>query len=678
MKQKFIVFPLTLFLLVTNALAITNNTIDSLKQILKGDIDSSRRALVNSHIGYYLRYTDPDESLKYYKIALDLSEKGGFKEIGAMCANVLGVVYNIKSKRDSALIYYNKAIKLYEELHDTLSIGQIYNNMASTAFDDDEDVIECYQKALLIVRRYKDVETESSILFNIGRIYFLKEDYTSALDYFYQTKEANVKINLADDLFLSQAMGYCYMQFNMLDHAIVCFNEALSICIDSRNRVMEYAMYLALCYVYMAQEQYDSVALCLKKVKLFADEAFAKSFNEMVETSGYYLAVDSLDMAGKYIALAEKEIENSESYNYRLTYWLRKSEYYRKRGFPEKSLNTLAVVNKDSLKGISYKFKLYNEYSKVYYQLGEIDKAYKYLQSAMQWKDSLNIQSNRQLIIEKDLTYKYTREKQEQAALQKQMSLETELQLSHKNKLNMMLGTGMLFVLIVTIIVYLNLRRKRTDNKLLLEQKLAIERKEELAANLLRELNHRVKNNLQMVSSLFTMQRYNVSDIKVQEALKKASGRIDSLTVLHQHMYKRDYSIAPRIKEYLTDLCKRIVDATSLENKISLQMNIEDTSLDIGKMTHVGLITNELLTNAIKYGVYDSNNNHIEISFVKKGKKHGLTVSNPIYKNSDTMTKENSSRFGLKLVQTIAQQYQGEVIADFETDAKVEVILYFN
>ena len=84
------------------------------------------------------------------------------------------------------------------------------------------------------------------------------------------------------------------------------------------------------------------------------------------------------------------------------------------------------------------------------------------------------------------------------------------------------------------------------------------------------------------------------------------------------------------------------------------------------------------MTNAIKYGVNDRNDNRIEISFAKEGEKYVLKVSNNIHKNGVIIVDEKNSKFGLRLVQTIAQQYKGNVSTNFEHKAKVEVILYFN
>ncbi len=677
MKQRFIRILFYLFTLFIIKPVVGNSMADSLLKILDENINDSVRAEINSMIGHEYIYSHPNKSLSYYYKALALSKEKNFKTIEAKSLNAMAVVFDVKSEMDSAKKYYNKSIKVYEILHDTLSIGQIYNNMATTVYNNNNDIINCYLKALTIIRKYKDASTESYILFNLGRIYFYEEDYEKALEYFYLAKEANIKINVTKDPYLDHAIGHCYLEFNMLDHSLSSFYKALEGFKGTGNKVSEYTCYISLDNIFMAKKEYDSVAVYLKKLKYLIDEPYAKPFTVLVDFSSYYLAVDSIKKAGECISRAQNKIKESEDYNYKLIYWLNKSNYYRKIKFPQKSLQTLSIINEDSLKSISYKIKLFDEYSKVYYQLGYTSKAFQYLQKVMQWKDSLNTQSHRQMIIEKEITSKFEKEKREQEAILKQQNLETQLKLSKKKKMNLVLGLGISFILVITIIILFSLQRKRKDNKILQKQKEDIQQKEELATTLFRELNHRVRNNLQMISGLFTIQYHNTENENVKEALTKASGRIDCLIVLHQNMYKVDYALTPGTKEFLADLCQKVVITAGLEEQVNLQMQFDDANCNVSQLTHIGLIINELLTNAIKYGVdLDRCDNNIAVSFLKNENFYTLSVLNSTNEKLKILNHENSSHFGLGLIETIASQYHGEVTSDFIDKGKVSVKLF--
>ncbi len=687
MISKYNLIILQLFLLLFPLSILANTTVDSLTQVLKDDISDSVRAETNYSIYRYLKYEDIEEARKHALASLEISRKTGYKKYEGKSLRALGILYFTQHKLDSARCYFIKAQKVFENIHDSLFIGYLYNDIGSTypKYGSTDIKIEYFLKAHSMIKKYKKNVSEVTVLYNIGLEYFNAENYKQALEYLYKALKLSEKNNLEQNESLLYTLGFYYYRFKLYDKAKNMLNRTLRAAKETNNKVYEYYTFGTLFYLYMNEQKYDSAAYYLQKSLKHKNEPYYTDFRDKVKFSRYYLWVDSLDLAYEYIMLAEKtndfnnenNLEYGQSSPTRFTHQENKSMYYRKRNLPRKSLEALLEIKEDSLIRFEDKLNLHSEYSKVYYQLGNTEKAYKHLLLANQWNDSLNTVNNRQMIIEKDLIYKHEREKDEQESILKQKRLEKELELSDEKRLNLLLSTGILFILVITVIVYLNLRRKRKDNKLLLEQKLAIEKKEELTASLLRELNHRVKNNLQMVSSLFTMQRYDTSDTKVQEALQKASGRIDSLAILHQHMYKRNYLAGPGTKQYLTDLCIKIIDATGIEDKLNLQMSFEDISLDVGKMTHIGLITNELLTNAIKYGVdINRNDNDIELSFIKDSDKYILNISNTNYNYTNPDINANSSMLGLKLAQTIAQQYKGNVIATFEEKANVKAIMF--
>ncbi len=664
-------------LLCANHVSLAANVVvDSLKQVLNTDINDSVRADTYYQISYATIFSNITEAEKYARLSLSLSKAYGFSRIQAKCNNILAVVSDEKSDGDSAEYFYREALKLFEGLQDTVAVGYMYSNIAMVynKYYGSKKALPMYMRALEITTSFNTPEQEAIILGNIAVTYINNEDYPKALASLYEALEIEENNHIEHNPPNLLSLGTCYYNFRLYDKAIGFYRTALQYCLKTENMIFANEAFGNLFKAYLGKRRYDS-AFCYLNMLKQNTNVYIDSIGLHVKASSYYLSVDSLGKAGKHLAILDNKTFSPNDLENFLLYKLNKSEYYRKTHKPLVSIETLKSLPIDSIKWYTNIFDIHTEFSKVYYQLRDLEKAYQHQLLANQWKDSLNITTNKQLIIEKDLTFKYEKRKQVHEALQKQKSLETELELSQKKKLNLLLGTLMSFVLVITVIVYLNLGRKRKDNKLLLNQKHVLEKKEELMASLLRELNHRVKNNLQMVSSLFTMQRYNTSDAKVQEALQKAAGRIDSLTVLYQYMYKRNYPIAPGIREYLTDLCNKIVHATGLEDRVKLQMNIEDISLDIAKMTHIGLITNELLTNALKYGVDGTNNNRIGVSFIRKDEKYKLGVFNKIYTNRGTTAKENSSKFGLTLVKNIAQRYQGEVNTNFETDAKVEVLL---
>lgn len=200
-------------------------------------------------------------------------------------------------------------------------------------------------------------------------------------------------------------------------------------------------------------------------------------------------------------------------------------------------------------------------------------------------------------------------------------------------------------------------------------QKLILEK-------LLRELNHRVKNNLQMVSGLFTMQMYTYKNDEIQQALSDARQRIDSIAILYQHLYRQEKDIRPNIKTYINELVDYVVQASGFEDIIELKQDIDDYNLSIEFAIHIGLIANELLTNSLKYGI-DKNlrNNQIRLNIYTEKEKLHISVSDSGKGFPDDFNLEQCNSFGLELVENIAQKYQGKLQINNTKGAEVLVQL---
>ncbi len=687
MKNYFRLFFLNILILIVEIPTSGNTAVDSLKQILQESVSDSLKIKIHYKIYQQLQYENINEARANALTCLEISKRIGYKKYEGKSLRALGILYHTQHNMDSSRFYILQALQIFEELHDTLFMGYLYNDIGSTypQYSHSQIKLEYFKKSYAIIKQYNQLNNEAMLLHNIGLIYYRDQNFEQALDYFFKALELIEDNDLRPNELLYYVLGCYYERFMLYNKSKKMLNKSLNACKENNNRVYEYYNYNELVYLFLEQNKYDSARYYAQKTLLFKNDPFFKDFRNKVEFTWYYLKVDSLEKAYKYLTLSEKTdgYQRTDIKEYRngspirLCHLLNKSLYYRKQKMPEKSLMVLLDIQEDSLSRFFDEYKYHLELSKVYSQLNNSKNAYKQQILANQWQDSLNAENNQQLIIEKDIAFKFEQEKQKQEAFLKQKNLITTLELNQKKKLNQILSLGIGFVLLTALIIYLNLKRKRRDNKLLLQQKEDIQQKEKLATTLFRELNHRVRNNLQMVSALFTIQLHNTNDNNVKNALTKASGRIDSLIVLHQHMYKYDYALTPNIKVYLSDLSRKIINAADINDKVKLKMHFDHIDCNIGQLTHIGLITNELITNAIKYGVNNERtDNLIELFLSKEKEKLTLIVKNTNFKEKKLTKKNNSTNFGLSLIDTIAQEYDGFVTSQFDSQAIVSVILY--
>lgn len=117
----------------------------------------------------------------------------------------------------------------------------------------------------------------------------------------------------------------------------------------------------------------------------------------------------------------------------------------------------------------------------------------------------------------------------------------------------------------------------------------------------MKEIHHRVKNNLEVVSSLLALQSAQIDDPNTKEAMKDGQNRVNSIGIVHQKLYQGTNLGAVDIKDYFLNLSESILDSFGAEGRVNLKLAIENLALDIDTAVPLGLIINELLTNTIKY-----------------------------------------------------------------------------
>lgn len=174
---------------------------------------------------------------------------------------------------------------------------------------------------------------------------------------------------------------------------------------------------------------------------------------------------------------------------------------------------------------------------------------------------------------------------------------------------------------------------------------------------LLKELNHRVKNNMQIIISLIRLQKDKIEDENITEILTTIQNRINAMSQLHQLLYIKNEDLVDIIPtEYFEKIVSEIINSSSA-NKINIKYNIK-SKLRIGDLLYCGLIVNELVTNSIKYA-FDDNSGEIFINLIKKETEYILTISD---NGKGYKDDANNDSFGLLLIKTLVDvNLQGDM-----------------
>jgi two-component sensor histidine kinase len=183
---------------------------------------------------------------------------------------------------------------------------------------------------------------------------------------------------------------------------------------------------------------------------------------------------------------------------------------------------------------------------------------------------------------------------------------------------------------------------------------------------LLKEIHHRVKNNLQVVSSLLYLQMTRTEHAGAVSALRESRNRVRSMALIHERLYQSPNLASVDMAEYTRNLVYDLqLSHRTEESSIRLLLNIEDTSLGITEAIPCGLIINELVSNALKHAFPKGTEGDITIRLVKKsGKRIALSVSDNGVGIPEQVDFRNSPSLGLDLVNSLVAQLNGTIELD--------------
>lgn len=205
--------------------------------------------------------------------------------------------------------------------------------------------------------------------------------------------------------------------------------------------------------------------------------------------------------------------------------------------------------------------------------------------------------------------------------------------------------------------------RKETEDKLL----NSLKDKEVL----LKEVHHRVKNNLQVISSILSLQTSYVRDKKTLSILQESQNRIKSMSFIHESLYQNEDFTSIKISEYVTTLTQNLLYSYRIKGeKISLQTSFDDVYLNIDQAIPCGLIINELVSNALKYAFEESDEGLILVELLQNGNKINLVVSDNGIGLPSSIELELSDTLGFQLVHALVDQLDASIDVNREKGTK--------
>ncbi len=255
----------------------------------------------------------------------------------------------------------------------------------------------------------------------------------------------------------------------------------------------------------------------------------------------------------------------------------------------------------------------------------------------------------------------------EKEGIKKNLLNTEKLVIKKSEQLKIVIIFSVIVFILVIILLKLFFNKRKSQKDLVV--------KNEEKDILIKEINHRVKNNMQMVSSLLALQEGKTLDLNSKKTLSSAAERINALSLAHQQMYHNDDYSNIRMKEYLELICNNLTKNSG----VNYELNFEDKLFfDIEKGQAVGFIINELITNSLKHGWNETQDNKfIKIEIV--GNSHSGVIT--YYDNGigiiDGTRLEKSNSLGFSLVKSfVSRQLKGGI--ELKSNKGFTIIIRYN
>lgn len=591
--------------------------------------------------------------------------------------NELSRFLNNENNHDSAIVLAQQAKSLAERLHYPYGVALSYQRLAIILayLHKDSIAMKYYNTALVLFEKTGHIKKMGDCYDDIGRIYAVMGNYAVALQYefkalhLYEAVQARwdaalVYNSLSEIYRLYYDQGYD--KKNVRAKALKYANAAMTIFQQLGDKKNIANAYASIANVYDNDKNYK-VALnyFLKALTL------TQQLNDTSDLAGSYANIgaclieqEQYAEALKYLFIADTLYKVINEQENMLIVYFNIGHVYLEMKRPkdalqwlQKGLNLAKEIgdaNNPNLADFYKDLAQTNEMTSNYKAAYENYKLYKIC------NDSLFNEENAMKATQAEMQYEFDKkEEKEQAAF--------NLSMAHQKSARRQWITGLSSLAIVLLLAVgfmywqYHIKQKSTQQLILKNQKIE---------TLIKELHHRVKNNMQLISSLLSLQSEKIENAGAKEVFNEGINRVQAMGLIHQRLYLNDDVTSVNMEQYILSLIDNLTGTYYCGRHIPVHKQIAAIFLDIETAVPLGLMLNELLTNALKYGM---NNDRPSLSVV-----YNSCILSVIDNGITPMSKEmysNSDSFGLKLVHILARQINATMHIKSEGGTAVSIVL---
>lgn len=615
------------FLNFVFAKAQNNVLINKLEQQLKtANYDSTKIRLMNALSWEWSEY-DFKKAEDYARTSLQLSIQNNDKRAQMKSYNRLANALDYAARYDSVLIYYRKSLDICKELNDKDEEGAILNNIGASYYYQGKfnEALSNYVQAAAIREQIGDTTGYANCLNNIGIVYRNTGDFKNAV-YTYR-KSIAIKKTMND------TKGICNGYINL----VVAFHE-----LDEYDSAFAYADKALALTKQINEQSYLATVLAIK-APLYRDlKQYDKAISLQKEALRLTEQSDNLHERVRMISVLADIYELNKDYKNALEQHQKALEIAQPMQQNQVMLRSLSSM------------------ADIYAKQRNFEKAFVYQQQYLNLKDTVAQTENNEHLNE--LKTKFETELKDKEIKQTQAEQQlTLLQLDEKDRdLKFSIGLVVLSLLLAGVLFFFFLQKNKANQKIE-EQRQKIEVALSEKEALLREIHHRVKNNLQVISGLLELQDARNDNPDTKKLVDEAQNRIKSMSITHEMLYQTSDLAAINVEEYVSRLVQSVESSFASQVHVKKEFQLSGVYFNIDTIIPLGLILNELLTNSYKYAFFSGRDNQLALSIQRKGASWEMIYGDNGNGLPAEITNIGSQKsFGLRLINMLVRQLKGK------------------
>lgn len=708
-----------------------NNIDEAVKRL--NQLEKKDRIKLLLHIAsHYLFKTgekkvDTQKAFMYIKQAKELSISIGISKWKWQSDLLLAKYYSQINNLVESKKLFSKVVNETRRVNDKKALAEALNNQGTYLLLGEPDKVKILSEAMLLYKSINEKELEIEMLMKMLTVHFWNGDtnlaekqllesyelqkkngfkhihYTSApLSYIYTSKlnlnkalfysiKSLESMNLTNDMICADSfylrLGSTYDSMGHSEEAIELYKKSFDFGTKNLNSGSWFKSFPLIIQSLLKENRYDEALKYIEKTNDYPPKNELDIFFLSQTKASYYEKIGNLLVAEKFYIEMEKHAKDIISLRTATSVANGYSDislFYAKNGNPVK-----AKYYANKVSDLSVKMKQKFNFSNLKLSLFKIDSiegnylsSIRHYQSYNRINDSLYNQSKNRQIEELKIQYETLMKEDDIKTLEMQSKLQQSK--LDRSKLFINLSTGSIILLIIIIILLFNryLLKQKNNKKLEIKEKQIGQKNlnlQHLLAEkewLIREIHHRVKNNLQTVISLLNSQSAYVEDDLALSTIKNSQHRIHAMSLIHQKLYMSENISTISMPIYVKELAEYLKDSFNLKQRIRFKIKIDELKLDVSQAVPLGLIINEAVTNSIKYAFPDNQSGMISITLTAVDINHYLlTIQDDGVGIDINSNKKVSASFGMSLIKGLSDDLDGDFSIEINNGTLLK--LYF-